>query len=133
MPATYGLPTMNFLRHALLTTLLVSLPVRASWAADPPGAASAAARPHPGKPAFPQIDLPERKSSGQRAIDLLGARLPEVAAWYGKSPAEFRTLLLNDRRLKIDKKGRLFAEDELEAPLPASPAPSAAPATCATT
>ena len=35
---------------------------------------------------------------------------------------EFRSLLLNDRRLRIDRRGRLFVEDELEAPLPALPA-----------
>jgi PKD repeat protein len=93
------------------------------------GARAATAQPHPAKPPFPQINLPERKSQGQRAIDLLGDRLPEVAAWYGKSPDEFRSLLLRDRRLKIDQRGRLFVEEELDAPLPATPAPSAASGT----
>jgi PKD repeat protein len=115
---------MSMLRKTLLTALLALLPFGAALAADPPGAA--AARPHPAKPAFPQIELADRKSHGQRAIDLLGSRLHEVAAWYGKSPDEFRAMLLGDHRLKIDKKGRLFVEDELEAPLPASSAPDAA-------
>jgi hypothetical protein len=35
------------------------------------------------KPPFPTVSLPEH-ARGQRAIELLGARLPEVAAWYGK-------------------------------------------------
>jgi PKD repeat protein len=91
-----------------------------------PAASAAAARPHPAKPPFPQINLPERKSQGLRAIELLGDRLPEVAAWYGKSPEEFRFLLLRDRRLKIDQRGRLFVEEELDVPLPATPAASAA-------
>jgi PKD repeat protein len=112
-----------FLR-TLLAALLALLSAQTAMAADPPGAA--ASRPHRGKPAFPQIELAEHKSQGQRAIDLLGARLPEVSAWYGKSPDELRSMLLNDRRLRVDKKGRLFVEDELEAPLPASPAPGAA-------
>ncbi|MCU0814863.1 MAG: hypothetical protein MUC32_11465 [Burkholderiaceae bacterium] len=43
-----------------------------------------------------------------------------MAAWYGKSPDEFRQLLLTDRRLKIDQRGRLFVEEELDAPLPAT-------------
>lgn len=55
-----------------------------------------------------------------QAIQLLGERLPEVAAWYGKSPDELRALLLMDRMLRVDGRGRLFVEDELEAPLPAS-------------
>ena len=46
--------------------------------------------PHAAKPPFPQLTLPDRASGGQRAIDLLGARLPEVAAWYGKSADEFK-------------------------------------------
>jgi PKD repeat protein len=79
-------------------------------------------RPHAARPPFPQLNLPERKSSGQRAVDLLGARLPEVAAWYRKSPEEFANLLLQDRMLKIDNRGRLFVEDELLAPPPTATA-----------
>jgi PKD repeat protein len=48
-----------------------------------------------------------------------------VAAWYGKSPDEFRSMLLRDRRLKIDQRGRLFVEEELDTPLPATPASGA--------
>jgi PKD repeat protein len=109
----------------LIGLALLAPPVSAQ---TPPAAASAAAsRPHPAKPPFPQISLPERRSQGQRAIDLLGARLPEVAAWYGKSPEEFRSLLLRDHRLKIDQRGRLFVEDELDAPLPPPAAPPKKP------
>ena len=36
----------------------------------------------------------------------------------------FARMLLRDPRLKLDKRGRLFVEDELEAPLPASSTPS---------
>jgi PKD repeat protein len=76
------------------------------------------------KPLFPQLSLPEPKAHGQRAIDLLGERLPEVAAWYRKSPDELRALLLNDRMLKVDRRGRLFVEEEFIAPQPATPAQS---------
>ena len=81
--------------------------------------------PHVQKGPFPQITLPDRQSGGQRAIDLLGARLPDVAAWYRKSPDEFKAMLLNDKRMRIDQRGRLFAVDELDAPLPATPASAA--------
>ena len=87
----------------------------AAWAADPPN--PAARRAHPGRAAFPQINLPE-VAQGQRALDLLGARLAEVAVWYGKSPEEFRGLMLRDAPLRLDRKARLFAVDTLEAPLP---------------
>jgi PKD repeat protein len=73
------------------------------------------------------LTLADAKSHGQRAIDLLGSRLPEVAAWYRKSPEQLRAMLRSDRLLKVDRQGRLFVEEELTAPL-ASTAPAAAPA-----
>ena len=109
---------MNFLRTALLAASLLSF--GAAPAAEPAHAAA----PHPAKPAFPQVNLPMAKAQGQQAIDALGARLDEVAAWYRKSPDEFRALLLNDRRLRIDRRGRMFVEDELDAPLQVEPAQS---------
>lgn len=82
-----------------------------------------ARRIHPARPDFPQITLSDRQSQGQRAVNLLGPRLREVAAWYGRSEDEFRQMLLKDRHLRIDQRGRLFVEDEFEVPLVAgSPA-----------
>ncbi len=107
---------MNFFRTALLVASLLS--IGAAQAAGP----AHAAPPHPAKPAFPQLNLPMAKAQGQQAIDALGARLDDVAAWYRKSPDEFRALLLNDRRLRIDRRGRMFVEDELDAPLQVEPA-----------
>jgi PKD repeat protein len=92
--------------------------VAALAAALTTGSAFAQGRSAEMKPPFPQLQLPEPKAHGQRAIDLLGDRLPEVAAWYRKSPDELRALLLNDRMLKIDRRGRLFVEEEFIAPLP---------------
>lgn len=84
-----------------------------------------AAVPHRVKGPFPALLLADRQAAGQRAIDLLGSRLDEVAAWYGKSADEFRAQLLNDRRMRIDQRGRVFFVDDLEGPLPASAAPAA--------
>lgn len=58
------------------------------------------------KPAFPQLDLPGQ-ASGQRAIDLLGDKLPEVARWHGKTPQEFASILRRDRSARLDRHGRL--------------------------
>ena len=102
-----------------LCGLLVAFGVCASaWSAGPP----AGVVPHVAKPPFPQLTLRDRQAGGQRAIDLLGSRLPEVAAWYGKSADEFKSLLLKDRRLRIDQRGRMFVVEELDQPLPATPA-----------
>lgn len=90
---------------ALLTTVL------AAHAAPP------ADVPQRAKPPFPALQLPDKAAAGQRAIDLLGSRLPEVAAFYGKSPDELRGLLLNDRRSRIDPRGRVFFIDEIEGAL----------------
>ena len=78
----------------------------------------------PRKPDLPALTLADEKSEGQRAIDLLGARLPEVAAHYRKSPDQLGSLLLNDSTHKIDRRGRLFVEDVLpaQALLPAAAA-----------
>nr|HQV08686.1 hypothetical protein [Thauera sp.] len=54
------------------------------------------------KPAFPQLDLPGQ-ASGQRAIDLLGDKLPEVARWHGKTPQEFASILRRDRSARLDR------------------------------
>ncbi len=69
--------------------------------------------------------MPE-KARGQRAIDLLGGRLPEVAAWYGKSPAEFASILRRDRNVWLDRQGRMFYQEDYDEPLPAD-APASTP------
>ena len=79
----------------------------------------------PSKPPFPVVELPE-KARGQRAIDLLGGRLPELAAWYGKSPGEFAAILRRDRNAWLDRQGRVFYQEDLDAPLHAD-GPASAP------
>ena len=109
--------TPRSLLSAALLTVTALLPLSA-WSEDL--TANAARRDHPAKPAFPQVSLPEARSQGQRAISLLGSRLPDVAAWYGKSAEEFQNQLLRDRTLRLDQRARLFVEDLLLAPLPAA-------------
>jgi len=108
---------MHLIAKILAPLLLVAGLAGPAWAQP--------AAPQAAKPPFPQLTLPERQAGGQRAIDALGARLPEVAAWYGKSAEEFRALLLRDRTLRLDQRGRLFVVEELDQPLPATPAPAA--------
>ncbi len=108
------------LLSVLTLAVLSALSGPAALAQSSAASAARAGRAHPDKPPFPQLRLPENRASGARAIQLLGNRLPEVAAWYGKSADEFRQMLLQDRLLKIDQRGRLFVEDELLAPPPAA-------------
>jgi PKD repeat protein len=68
---------------------------------------------------FPTIDLATRQSRGQDAINRLGLHLPDVAAWYGKTGDQLRKELLSDRRMRLDKSGRILFVEELEAPVPA--------------
>jgi PKD repeat protein len=114
---------MSF-RSLIPMALLVAGALQPALAQPEASSASAARKPHPARAAFPQMLLADRKSQGQRAVQLLGKRLDEVAGWYGKSPEEFRNLVLRDRRVRLDDRGRLFVEDELEAPLASAATPS---------
>ncbi len=122
--ATLPRPT-QLLRRAILALaplLLLSITAAPALAA---GAQRDAVVPHRDKAAFPQVNLGERESRGQRALQLLGNRLPEVAAFYGQSPDEFRARMLADRTRRLDQRGRVFIVEELDRPLPATPAPAA--------
>ncbi|MBC8552163.1 MAG: PKD domain-containing protein, partial [Candidatus Brocadiales bacterium] len=68
------------------------------------------------KPPFPTISLPE-KSQGERAIQALAGKLPEVAAWYGTTPQEFATMMIQDHTAWIDTEGRLFFIEDFPEPV----------------
>ncbi|GCL64054.1 PKD domain-containing protein [Pseudaquabacterium pictum] len=113
---------------ALLLAATLATPATAAGPAEPAATSrlgTEARVPHRDKGAFPQLMLREREARGQRAVDQLGARLPELAAWYGKSADEFRAHLLNDRSWRLDQRGRVFIVEEMDRPLPAT-APTAA-------
>ena len=61
--------------------------------------------PEPGFPAG--IRLPEQ-ARGEAAVAALGARLPEVAAFYEKSPQQLRELLQTDDSLWVNPEGQLL-------------------------
>jgi PKD repeat protein len=104
---------MKYLTRLLApAALALGLAISAAHAAEPDRV------PHRQKRVFPSLTLPDRAAAGQRAIDLLRDRLGEVADFYGKSPDELKAQLLNDHRIRVDQRGRLFAVDELETPLP---------------
>lgn len=88
-----------------------------AWAAESDAVTRLQAR---DKGTFPQITLREHGARGQRALDQLGSRLPEVAAWYGRSAAELRSQFLNDRSWRLDRRGRVFIVEEMERPLQAT-------------
>ncbi len=64
-----------------------------------------------GKSAFPVVSLPVN-AQGERAIEALGDKLPEVAAWYGSTPEQFSTMLREDHTAWIDTDGHLFFVEE---------------------
>lgn len=75
------------------------------------------------KPSFPAVTLPDR-AQGQRAIELLGSRLPDVAAWYGASTSEFARMIRTDRTLWLDRSRRVFFEEEIRTPSSGATAPA---------
>ncbi|HEY6168401.1 MAG TPA: zinc-dependent metalloprotease family protein, partial [Verrucomicrobiae bacterium] len=58
-----------------------------------------------GRP-FPKLQLPAH-ARGAEIISALGDRLPEVAAFYGKSSAELRSIATRDHSIRADRAGRL--------------------------
>lgn len=111
---------MLFRKSLLCSVTLLGTLALATQAAQ---ADEAVARPA----AFPTLSLADAQSSGQRAIDLLGARLPEVAAWYRKSPEALKQQLLEDATVRIDRRGRMFVVEELKQPLPRAPEDAGTP------
>ncbi len=87
-------------------------------------AQSSAAAP-PVKAAFPAVELPER-AQGEAAISRLAARLPDVAAWYGMSVPQFARMIRNDRTAWLDRRGRVFFQEDVELPLQSETAPLSA-------
>jgi PKD repeat protein len=88
-------------------TLGLALSISASlvFAGPPetaPGATTSAAH-----RAFPRQSLHDRVY-GEQAVAALGNRLPEVAAWYGMSTADFARMLREDSTAWLDRGGRLF-------------------------
>ncbi|MEH6515868.1 MAG: PKD domain-containing protein [Halioglobus sp.] len=66
-----------------------------------------------GRPDFPELSF-QGRSNGESAIGRLGAKLPDVAAWYRMTPAQFTKMLREDSTAWIDMKGRLLFIDVLE-------------------
>lgn len=108
---------MHTLSKKLTSALLAGLVGLAALAPESALAQTAAQRNKaaPIKPTFPTLRLNEM-SNGDQAIGKLGANLPAVAAYYGKTVSEFATQLRADRSAWIDKSGRLlFIEKGLTA------------------
>jgi hypothetical protein len=72
-----------------------------------------------GHAAFPPVNLPE-VARGERAIQSLGAQLPDVARAYGLRADELQSLLREDASLAVDRAGRLHFTD----PAPAGALPA---------
>jgi autotransporter-associated beta strand protein len=66
------------------------------------------------EPGFPADIRIAAKARGEAAIAALGARLPEVAAFYGKSPLQLREVFRADRSLWVDPEGQLLYACEFE-------------------
>ncbi len=56
---------------------------------------------------------PPEWAFGQRAVDVLGDRLPDTARAYGLSPGQLNRMFLDDPTLAVDRRGELLYADEL--------------------
>jgi PKD repeat protein len=88
--------------------LAAAILATAGLAPSPAQAQERTLRPHA---AFPSLSL-EKQERGEAAVRSLGARLPEVARWYGKTPDEFAATLRRDPDARVDRTGRLYYVDE---------------------
>lgn len=66
---------------------------------------------HQAKKPFPGVVLPDRLR-GEDAIRGVGAKLPELASWYGMSTDQFARTLRQDKQAWLDRNGRLLYIDE---------------------
>ena len=65
---------------------------------------------------FPAVELPDR-AQGEQAISRLSSRLPDVAGWYGMTVPQFTKLMREDRTAWLDRRGRVFFQEEIQLPL----------------
>ncbi len=80
---------------------------------------------HPIEAGFPAGIRLAANARGEAAIATLGNRLPEVAAFYGKSPQQLRKIFQTDHSLWVDPEGQLLYACEFECADCAHEAPEA--------
>ena len=68
----------------------------------------------PVEPGFPAGMRLAAEARGEAAIAALGNRLPEIAAFYGKSPQQLRKSFQTDDSLWVNPEGRLFYACDLQ-------------------
>ena len=95
------------IRRGVVSTLLMSMGLAGAM----PVAAGNGKR-----PVFPAMQFAD-KARGLEAMQRLGDKLPEVAAWYRMTPEKLANVLRQDENAWLDEKGRLLFIDEFpEAP-----------------
>ena len=109
-------PTFSVLRVAGRVVWLTGLLIGATWG----HAQSDTVRPKPA------LKLPAKELRGEAAITALGRSLPAVAAAYGQTTEQLTHMLRRDSRLRVDRRGRLFAVEDIDARLAQAMAAQAA-------
>ena len=111
-PSVSSVRDTKFLWRTMTTGILAAIIYAATSLAPNPAHAEETTLRH--KTPFPSINL-KGHERGEAAVQSLGARLPEVAKWYGKTPEEFAGILRQDKHARIDRDGRLLYVDEFPA------------------
>lgn len=124
-------PSGSRVARSALSTVLLSTVLALGLGGAPSVSAPAPGGPASDGPGTAAPDLLPRAVAGREALRVVGDDLPAIAALNGRSPAELRSLLLEDDSLVLTPVGRLAYRDDLsERSEPASaPAQASFPTT----
>ncbi len=99
--------------RSALSTVLLSTVLALGLGGAPSVSAPAPGGPVSDGPGTAAPDLLPRAVAGREALRVVGDDLPAIAALNGRSPAELRSLLLEDDSLVLTPAGRLAYRDDL--------------------
>ena len=106
-------PSGSRVARSALSTVLLSTVLALGLGGAPSVSAPAPGGPASDGPSTAAPDLLPRAVAGREALRVVGDDLPAIAALNGRSPAELRSLLLEDDSLVLTPAGRLAYRDDL--------------------
>ena len=119
-------PSGSRVARSALSTVLLTTALALGVSSAPSISAPAPGGPGSDGPGTAAPDLLPRAVAGREALRVVGDDLPAIAALNGRSPAELRSLLLEQPDLFVAPSGRLVYRDDLSARAEPSSSPAKA-------
>ena len=119
-------PSGSRVARSALSTVLLTTALALGVSGAPSVSAPAPGVPTSDGPGTAAPDLLPRAVAGREALRVVGDDLPTIAALNGRSPAELRSLLLEQPDLFVSPSGRLVYRDDLSARAERSSTPAKA-------